>query len=366
VHDPAFGRWSCATGEHDGETCEPTDPGSCPGGFCRSVVDPTAIGCVGYGPHGDGLPILNRQIGGAQATQAVQTFYDGVFAQVPLRGILYWNSHAFNLTDEDHELNGRLNFTFATDQRYPVRPIFEAKAVFAASAAPFTTQTVCSDHVLPQGARLFALTSHTHKRGKLFQAWAPDGSQIFENHVYNDPVKQGFDPPLAFDSADPAERTIRYCALYNNGVNEDGSANVETVTRASRVPESAKRTIGGCTPIACVAGKIGAACDGAAADADRSCDSTPGAGDGLCDACRITGGESTENEMFLLIGQYYIDEHFPQPDDDLLVGGLASVGAARHDASGRSLFAGFAAPPAQGCATSPGAHAGHLGHAAHD
>src|SRR5262249_38760049 len=190
--------------------------------------------------------------------------------------------------------NGRLNFTFATDQRYPVRPIFEANAVFAASAAPFTTQMVCSDHVLPQGARLFALTSHTHKRGKLFQAWAPDGSQIFENHVYNDPVKQGFDPPLAFDSADPAERTLRYCALYNNGVNEDGSANVETVTRASRVPESAKRTIGGCTPIACVAGKVGATCDGAAVDADRSCDSTPGANDGLCDACRITGGESTE------------------------------------------------------------------------
>jgi hypothetical protein len=49
------------------------------------------------------------------------------------------------------------------------QPIFEAKAVFAANAAPFTTQTVCSDHTLPQGARLFALTSHTHKRGKLFR-----------------------------------------------------------------------------------------------------------------------------------------------------------------------------------------------------
>lgn len=42
----------------------------------------------------------------------------------------------------------------------------------------------------------------------------------------------------------------------------------------------------------------------------------------------------------------YIDERFPQPDDDLLVGGLASSGAGRRDASGRSSFAGIAAPPA--------------------
>jgi hypothetical protein len=221
-----------------------------------------------------------------------------------MRGILYWNSHAFNLTDEDHPLNGRLNFTFAKDQRYPVRPIFESRYVFAANAAPYTSQTVCGEHVLPQGARLFAITSHTHKRGKLFQAWAPDGTQIYENAIYNDPVKQGFEPPLAFDAESPAERTIRYCALYENGIDADGSPNPETVTRASRVPESARRTIGGCKPVACVAGK-----------------------------------------------------RFPQPDDDLLVGGLASEGASRHDPDGRSLFIGMAAPPALGCGTSPGAHA---------
>ena len=34
----------------------------------------------------------------------------------------------------------------------------------------------------------------------------------------------------------------------------------------------------------------------------------PGAGDGLCAACPITGGESTENEMFLINGTYYLLE----------------------------------------------------------
>ena len=50
----------------------------------------------------------------------------------------------------------------------------------------------------------------------------------------------------------------------------------------------------------------------------------PGAGDGWCDACPIAGGESTENEMFILLGQYFIAEGYPQPPDDFLPGGIAS------------------------------------------
>lgn len=69
-----------------------------------------------------------------------------------------------------------------------------------------------------------------------------------------------------------------------------------------------------CSPIACVAGKIGAPCDGF--EDVAACDSSPGAGDGWCDACAITGGESMENEMFLLTGQYYIAAGFPQPPSD--------------------------------------------------
>ena len=31
---------------------------------------------------------------------------------------------------------------------------------------------------------------------------------------------------------------------------------------------------------------------------DSKCDSTPGAGDGFCDACNILGGVTTQNEMY--------------------------------------------------------------------
>ena len=49
--------------------------------------------------------------------------------------------------------------------------------------------------------------------------------------------------------------------------------------------------------LVCLAG-----CARSGVDDDATCDSEPGAGDGWCDACAITGGESTENEMFLIPG----------------------------------------------------------------
>ncbi|MBU6282872.1 hypothetical protein KGQ64_11570 [bacterium] len=325
IHDPAFGAWTCAGGERAGETCEPTDLASCgTGGFCRSEPK-VKVGCVGFGPRGSGYAIVTRQMGGAQATNAFQRLHPGVFAQIPTRGIAYWNTHAFNLSDQAHELNGRINFRFATDQRFPLQSFFDPSHVFAANAAPFTTQTVCAKYVMPRGSRLFGLTSHNHKRGKRFWAKLPDGTQIFENTVYNDPNKARFEPPLEFDSPDPAERSIEYCGLYNNGVGEDGSPDPETVTRASRMPSSDRLEImNGCKPVACAAGRVGAACAGLGDD--RACDSAPGANDGWCDACAITGGESTENEMFILIGQSFVDERFPQPPDDQpAYGGLASI-----------------------------------------
>jgi hypothetical protein len=137
------------------------------------------------------------------------------------------------------------------------------------------------------------LSSHTHKRGRNFTVDLSDGTRIYTSEVYSDPVEKMFDPPLHFDSADPAERTLKYCAEFNNGLSDDGVPDVSLVTRLSKMPD---RTT--CTPVACVAGKIGGPCQGAAANAE--CDSSAGAGDGVCDACPITAGQTTENEMFAL------------------------------------------------------------------
>jgi len=300
VHDPAFGSWTCRGGPRDGEECEPLDLSSCgEGGLCGSTVT-HSIACIGFGPPGGRLDPLNGGLAAAQTAQEYDPPRDGVFREIPLKGIVYFNSHAFNLTREDHAMHARLNL-FYTDQLLyeQIQPVDSSHIFIAAGQPPFTVQTYCADTVAPRGSQLFRLSSHTHKRGKHFWASGPDGTQIYESFIYSDPVSTEYDPPIAFDAADPAGRMIHYCATYNNGVGEDGMPDVRLVTRLSTMPD---RTT--CRPVACVEGKVGAPCSGAGDSA--SCDSSPGAGDGWCDACPITPGVTTENEMFVLSPAYVL------------------------------------------------------------
>ena len=310
IHDPSFGQWTCNGGERDGQTCEPTDLTSCGSGFCRSEIRET-FACIGYGPAVPGSPAPFFAIGGAQKAEARLDFAPAVWAPTPLRGILYWNPHAFNLTDQDTMMHGWLNYYFAPDRQYLLRNIFDISDIFGASGTPpYQTQTICHDYFFgsdafggfksPQQAQLFSLSSHTHRHGQHFWVTDPQhGDQLlYENFIYNDPPDKTFDPPLVFNAGD----RLHYCALYNNGVTSDGSPDPTLVTRASHVPPNAP-SFSHCTPEKCVAGKMNPP---ASCTTDQDCDTGPGAHDGICDACEIVGGESTENEMFILIGNYFV------------------------------------------------------------
>jgi hypothetical protein len=307
VHHPSFGTWTCAGGARAGEVCEPKDLDFCGEGVCASEIRPS-FACVGYGqPARQPAEI----VGGAPAAQTVFDFPGEVYQQLPLKGVIYWNTHAFNLTNRDHIMNGRVNYYFAApeDQSNQACRISDFSAIFRPNNAPFTKETFCNDHVFPVGSRVFQLFGHNHKHGERFWVTDPDGELIYDNYSYSDPVIQRYDPPLEFDSPEDAARTVRYCATYNNGVGPNGEPDIDLVTRASRVPPVAQQFIGKCTPVACVAGKVTDACS-----TDADCDTTPGAGDGWCDACPITGGESTENEMFVLFGAQFIEPSVPGAD----------------------------------------------------
>jgi hypothetical protein len=305
VHHPSFGQWTCNGGPKDGEVCEPKDLTFCGEGVCASELVPS-FACVGYGPPSRRPSEI---FAGAPQAQTNFLFAEGVYQQLPVRGVIYWNAHAFNLTDSDHTMNGRVNFYYAPNRTYQAVRVSNFSAIFTPRNPPFTKQEYCNNHVFPIGSRVFLLFAHTHSHGERYWITDPDGNQIYESLDYSDPTQQRYDPPLAFDDPDPARRTVRYCAIFNNGVRPDGSPDVERVTRASRVPESAQQFIGACTPVACVEGKVAAPCT-----TNADCDSTPGAADGFCDACNITGGESTQNEMFVLFGAQYIDPTVPGAD----------------------------------------------------
>ncbi|MFT5014787.1 MAG: hypothetical protein ACI9HA_003457 [Dinoroseobacter sp.] len=221
---------------------------------------------------------------------------DGFYSEFPSHGIFYWNSHAFNLTTDDGVLRVWRNIDFAQDRRFRARGINNTDNIFVANGTPaFEKKTYCKNYTFDQGDGLLALSSHAHKRGERF-FMSIGSEELYETFTYDEPLYKTFDPAMVFNNPDPATRTLKHCATYNNGVNDDGSPNIETVVRLSRRPINA----GACKPTACVAGNVGGSCNDAQGNA--SCDSSPGAGDGWCDACAIAGAFSSDDEMFILLG----------------------------------------------------------------
>ena len=114
-----------------------------------------------------------------------------------------------------------------------------------------------------------------------------------------------FDPPVALDG-DANSRTYKFCSIFDNGA-EDPSE----VKRQSTSPlppfeiPGLESIIGGPCPdttVACLEGSHkGELCHGN----NSACGSALGLGDGICDACPVHGGVTTEDEMFILIGLFY-------------------------------------------------------------
>ncbi len=411
-NDPGWGEYRCDGGALDGQSCDPTNLTFCGDGLCSSAVT-TSIACIGFGPGDAGLGINSVGFSGTQQTAVEYRFPEGVYREIPLKGVIMWNSHAFNLTDTDGKLEAWLNFFFAApdEQKSPSIQIFDTTKIFKMEVPAFSTEEVCNIHVLDPNTHLFELSSHAHKRMKRWRTFigaytcdggpnqgqpcdpfgadfaspafcpgagctsmtrprtgdcnfdqsvtvnelitgvnialgtssvdacveadangdgevaineiltavnatldgvpdaAPrkmDDSFVYVSQLYNDPIVERFDPPMIFSRPNDSDRSLTYCGLYDNGF-----TNPTEVKRKSTSPNPpiAVPGVGGpCqTPTNCVAGQIGAPCTGAnQIKRNQSCDSAAGAGDGMCDACPLHGGVTTEDEMFLLLGQFYV------------------------------------------------------------
>jgi hypothetical protein len=294
IDDPTFGAWSCRGGDRVGTACDPKDSGSCGAdGFCTSAsADGTA--CIGFGPLGSSADPSAFGLGTALQSTVVVEPIEGVFREVPIRGIVYWNLHAFNLTDEARTQHARLNLLFTDDLR--MQETHESIPGTIPPVAPFTKQDVCETWDVPADAQIIRLTSHTHRHGERFWILDPAGNKIYESFDYGDPAYIVFDPPLMFGG-----QTMKFCATFNNGLRDDGTFDIEHVSRKSRVPSYA---FSSCDATACTAGKIGAPCGtfaGLLSGVNAECDSVSGKGDGVCDACPLVFGQTTEQEMFFMI-----------------------------------------------------------------
>jgi len=320
VHDvthPSWGPWKCYLGDDDGMACDPQDSGACPGGVCGGKRSDT-VACIGFGPPDWGFQNNNApSFGGAQEATSQITYPEGVYSLLPLRGIIGWNSHAFNLTTSDMNMEAWLNLHYTDQQTYPAQALFNSTHIFAQNVLPFQTAEYCHTHTFAEGTRLIQISSHMHKRGKRFRWYNPPqtpctnpasctvgapGDLFYESTDYSDPLTITYDPPRHFTGT-VAQRTLKFCALYDNGFNDP--AEVKRRSNSPCPPNGCGLIPGGpCGPGGdptnpnryCVGGPNKAGL----CTSDTDC---PGS---LCDACMLKGGVTTEDEMFIGIGTYFV------------------------------------------------------------
>lgn len=313
--------WECLGGDRTGEACDPTDVGSCGPRSACATPPQSAVGCVGYffapadfdfGSGVTGRSDTRERVVTAQESTFVEEPPPGVYSLLPLSGFVAWNSHAFNLTNENTTIEQWINLTFEQDRRYQREQIFASDSIFSIAVPPFEKREFCSSFDLPQYTQLLSLTSHFHKRGELFRMWlppndgcagapcqAPSRDPDYTSRLYDDPPEDRYDPPIAMNGADPPQRRIIACATYDNGADDPLEVKRHS-TRPDTPSCNSPAGFCGCSASTrvCFGGdNPGKACGGT----DEVCGT-----DGLCDACPLKGGVTTDDEMFLPLGSYYV------------------------------------------------------------
>lgn len=170
LESPSWGPFICGGGERHGESCDPSNAAACGEGLCGSTPRPS-VGCFGFGPGNAGIGLGNESLFNTMATGLGAT--TGVYAEAPLKGILVWNSHAFNVNDVDGKLDIWVNLEFAppAEQEHQLRRFTVIDAMFGLDIPPYETREICGHHAISADARVIELSSHNHKRGVRFQTF---------------------------------------------------------------------------------------------------------------------------------------------------------------------------------------------------
>ena len=338
--------WQCLGGANDGMACDPTAAGACGERSTCATEPETAVACTLYpnGPAellslaGFGVDIgfaTRRPITIAQEFIFREEFAEGVFQEMPVKGFLVWNSHAFNLTRKDTTVEQwlTLEFSEANERKFERRQLFEADFIFRMGPIPaFESKEICATFTMPRYSRIATLSTHMHKRGSLFRVWYPpnepcdgpgpncqprtDREAEHTSRLYNDPLYERFSGESEFvmDAPGDNDRTFLYCAVYDNGETDPSR-----VKRHSLRPDAGTcafledledvaplipATVGD-VALQCGCAAEERACYGGGSEGMLCGGDDAMCGQGVCDACPLKGGITTEDEMFAILGSWY-------------------------------------------------------------
>ncbi|MBW2686777.1 MAG: hypothetical protein JRE19_12805 [Deltaproteobacteria bacterium] len=337
--DESWKNWACLGGANAGVTCTPGSDECGERSQCATTPEVT-VACISYDNAPDemgtaaglfGRAEVRINLATAQEAAFVEDYPPDVYSLMPVKGFVVWDSHAFNLTTQDTSLEQWMNLEFAPAEEsvFLRKQIFDARDIFGMGQIDaFTSKEVCTTYTIPQHGQLLTLSSHTHRFGKKWRTWYPPNEPCepgpdcqpeerepdYTSFDYADPLYQRFtgDGILSFDSDTVEERTFKYCAVFDNGEN-----NPSEVRRESLKPEAETCDfVDGIAPFAEAAGFKIFTCG--CVPEERSCFGGPDQGmacngddmvcgeGGICDACPAGGGVTTEEEMFILLGSYYV------------------------------------------------------------
>jgi len=320
-NDPGWGGWKCYGGPTPDAVCDPSTVNPCgTDGVCGSKFH-HGVACLDTLTESWGADDFQTSdaptFSGAQESTANFGFPTGVYNLLPLKGLVVWNSHAFNLTTQDTTMEAYINITYTDQRTWPAVGLFANQWIFTQNVPPFETREYCATHTFVEGTRLFQLSSHTHKRGVRWRYYSPPqtpcsapggntsasclpgdpGDVFYESYDYSDALTLNPEPPMHFTGS-VADRTIKFCSLYDNG----SPARPHLIKTQSGSPTPTGNLIvgGPCdnSQVRCMGGaNKGLLCGGS----DLNC---PGS---VCDACPLRGGVTTEDEMYIATGTFYVN-----------------------------------------------------------
>ena len=176
VHDPSFGTWTCAGGVQRRRGLRADGSRLLRRGRVRQRAE--ALVCLRRFRAADRTgrprsPAARRRLRPTSCSPA------GVYQQLPLKGVMYWNTHAFNTTAKDHIMNGRVNYYFATpSSSRPGLPNQRLLGHLQSEQSTVHQGNVLQRSRLPGRARVFQIFGHNHKHGEHFWATDPTGADL--------------------------------------------------------------------------------------------------------------------------------------------------------------------------------------------
>lgn len=252
-----------------------------------NVWTPNDFGCF------SGAQFGNSVSGSPQAPYFVDAYPAGIARRLVAGKYYGLNAHYYNRFDVPIQVKVYVNiYPYSGPTPKLAQTIVEIDDTFSINVPPFAppSQSIHTGsfvNTTGQPISILSLSSHMHKRGKRFTEWNSSGTKLYENFDFSHPIFRYFTPPMVLAPGD----FIDYECQYDNGYTD--------ITKVKR------RTLGtpcGANETRCIGGpKHNQLCFGS----HSFCDSSPGAGDGDCDACPLYFGVSAEDEMCILAGQYY-------------------------------------------------------------